>query len=338
MAEKKINSTNFYADNRNSNGFSTISKEGIFKIINDTKDEQEGFRKSCEKLNRPFIIDVYNYCKDKKKEANSKDLWTYYYTKNILLNKNYKDLDYSYSIFESICDDGLPKKDDIDEYLENKKIDSIKQEVIEKEQADKKLLESVNTKIEVKKSNKSEKLIKQEQELDGVELEYLKDKWGEDLSKEQLIWMEKQYKKWEHDYNIDNENDNTVIEQIIFEKWSIKTDRQKNIPVDKRIETLNKLFKLGNFKKRSVDDNEVSAISEYIAEWEKGKPFLKENKTPEFQDPDNFIKLGVILAGAISRTMGKNNQYVEEFENYYKDTTMDLTNLTNNGVVENDKS
>lgn len=194
------------------------------------------------------------------------------------------------------------------------------------------------------KNNKSEESnnsnSEEEIELDGIELQFLQDKWGEDLPIEQLIWMNKQYDKWEHDYAIDNEFDDSIVEQIIFEKWYIKKDRQEGKPVDKRIETLNKLFKLGNFKKRSAEDSEVDSIAEYIAEWEKGKPFLKESKTSEFQDPDNFIKLGIVLAGAIGRTIGKSNQYVEEFEDYYKNVTMDLTNLNNNSNngVSNDKS
>jgi hypothetical protein len=191
-----------------------------------------------------------------------------------------------------------------------------------------------------KKSIKSENKKNEDIEEDSIEIQMLRDKWGDNLAVEQLLWMDKQYKKWENDYAINNELDDTIVEQIIFEKWYIQKERQEGKPVDKRIETMNKLLKQGNFKKRSSEDSEIDSIAMYIAEWEKGRPFLKQSNTPEFQDPDNFIKLAEVLAGATARTIGRSNNFTDKFDEYYKNVTLDLGNLegTDEEGEKNDKS
>lgn len=177
-------------------------------------------------------------------------------------------------------------------------------------------------------------------EDDGIEIEMLRDKWGFDLPKQQLVWMERSYEKWARDYSINNEKDEIIVQQIIFENWYMYNERQNGKDVSDRIKTINTLFKAGDFKKREETENTVESIALYIAEWEKGKPITRENPSPEFKDPDNFIKLGKVLAGAIARTIGKNNSFTDEFEEYYKKHTMDLTNLENptkeEEVINND--
>lgn len=164
-------------------------------------------------------------------------------------------------------------------------------------------------------------------EDDGIEIEMLKDKWGFDLPKKQLVWMERSYEKWAKDYSINNEKDEIIVQQIIFENWYMYNERQNGKDVSDRIKTINTLFKAGDFKKREDTENTVESIALHIAEWEKGKPITRENPSPEFKDPDSFIKLAKVLAGAIARTIGKSNSFTDEFEEYYKKHTMDLTNL-----------
>ena len=92
-----------------------------------------------------------------------------------------------------------------------------------------------------------------------------------------------------------------------------------------------KSSKLSPRLESASEQAEFQTISEFIKKVEQTKPLIKSN--PEFEDPDHFKKMWQSLAGAINRTAGKSDENTMVFEEYFKDSTMDLTNLSNKDGV-----
>lgn len=70
--------------------------------------------------------------------------------------------------------------------------------------------------------------------------------------------------------------------------------------------------------------SQFSSMGDFIRYAEKNRPII--NKDPEFEDVDGIQKIWRSIAGAISRTIGKNTEYVRDLEENYKEYTADILN------------
>jgi len=87
-----------------------------------------------------------------------------------------------------------------------------------------------------------------------------------------------------------------------------------------------KSSKLSPRQETASEQAEFQTITEFIKKVEQTKPFVKTN--PEFADPDNFKSMWRSMSGAIKRTAGKQDEDTQVFDEYFKDSTMDLSNLS----------
>ena len=87
-----------------------------------------------------------------------------------------------------------------------------------------------------------------------------------------------------------------------------------------------KSSKLSPRQETASEQAEFQTISDFIRKVEQTKPFIKINT--EFADPDNFKGMWKSMSGAIKRTAGKQDEDTQAFDEYFKDSTMDLSNLS----------
>lgn len=55
--------------------------------------------------------------------------------------------------------------------------------------------------------------------------EELKQFWGDNLNRDDYIWLEKEYSKWEHDYDIRNSSEVNLLKLIVLKLFDIKNAR-----------------------------------------------------------------------------------------------------------------
>ena len=72
----------------------------------------------------------------------------------------------------------------------------------------------------------------------------------------------------------------------------------------------------------SSSDAQFTSLGEFIKAAETRGPIITKNKA--FKDVDSFEKFWRSVAGAISRTLCKDSEYVKDFEENYKDYTVDF--------------
>ena len=200
-------------------------------------------------------------------------------------------------------------------------------ETEEKEEIDKQLKEKVKKEIE-NSTNSIEIIHGNLDEYENIGVDELRDRWGSAYPLEDLVWLEKKNLEWYDGYDIQGKSMELLVQQLCFEEFYIYKERQKGEDVSKRIKTLQDLLKNSNLSPRqetASDQAEFQTISEFIKKVEERRPFIKSN--PEFEDVDNFRGMWKSMAGAISRTAGKSDENTKVFENFFKDSTMDFSNL-----------
>lgn len=169
-------------------------------------------------------------------------------------------------------------------------------------------------------------------ENESIEIIYLKDKWGNEIPIESLIWLEQKYNEWYDNYDIQGKAMELLIEQLCFEEFFMYQERQKGQDVSKRLKNVQDMMKSSKLSPRqetASEQAEFQTISEFIKKVEQTKPFVKKNS--EFEDVDSFNKMWKSVAGAISRTNGKPDENTEVFNEFFKDSTMDLSGLSEDG-------
>lgn len=169
-------------------------------------------------------------------------------------------------------------------------------------------------------------------ENESVEITYLKDKWGNNIPIESLIWLEQKYNEWYDNYDIQGKAMELLVEQLCFEEFYIYQERQNGQDVSKRLKNIQDMMKSSKLSPRqetASEQAEFQTISEFIKKVEQTKPFIKKNS--EFEDVDNFRNMWKSIAGALARTSGKTDENTEVFDEFFKDSTMDLSGLSGNG-------
>lgn len=177
----------------------------------------------------------------------------------------------------------------------------------------------------------NDKFVAQEEENEEVVLTKkmmkLKEKWG-DYPEEDLLWLENTYKGWYEQCDITGISRDKLVRQLCFEELSINKARENGENVKDKIKSFRELMKDGDFtpKKQNsqASHSQFSSMGDFIRYAEKNRPII--NKDPEFEDVDGIQKIWRSIAGAISRTIGKNTEYVRDLEENYKEYTADILN------------
>lgn len=165
-------------------------------------------------------------------------------------------------------------------------------------------------------------------DYEAIEIEYLKQRWGEEFVITDLVWLENDYNEWECGYEIDGKNRKTLVEQICCEDLFIYKERQKGIDVTRRLNNIQKLMTTAQLtpKLQSTSaSSEFNSLPEMISHVEKHKPCYKPNHA--LKDVDHMKKWADMFEGTIARTQGKSNENTVLFEKEYEPETMNFDKI-----------
>lgn len=153
----------------------------------------------------------------------------------------------------------------------------------------------------------------------------LKKKWG-DMEDQDLYWLEDKFNEWYDKCEIDGLAREKLVMQLCYEELRITRIREKGSNPKDEVKAFQSLMKDSDLTpKKQVaasSTSNFSSLGEFIKCAERSGPIVTKNAS--LKDVDGFERLWRSVAGAISRTLGKENKYVTDFEQFYKDYTVDI--------------
>ena len=158
-------------------------------------------------------------------------------------------------------------------------------------------------------------------EYDADELIF---KWGA-FPDEKLIRLEREYLDWVDklgDYIYDKSTD-LIVKQVCQQTVEIEDKRLLGEKVKDDVNTLQALLNSSGLIEKTRDKSAESVkLGMSIRDMETLRPISKVK--PELNDVDKYENLLRCFTGAMSRTLGKDNQFVKQFDEYFKNYTIDM--------------
>lgn len=159
-------------------------------------------------------------------------------------------------------------------------------------------------------------------------VDVLKRKWGT-FDKDDLYWLEDKYNEWYDKCEIEGLSREKLVKQLCYEELDVVRTRERGGNVKDKVRSFQSLMKdadLSPKKKTTANiasgENRFKSLGEFIKKAEKNAPIVVKSK--EFNDVDGIEKFWKSIAGAISRTLCKDNQYTQDFEKNYSKYTVDV--------------
>lgn len=148
--------------------------------------------------------------------------------------------------------------------------------------------------------------------------------FGAGFSNEDYLYLQDQYDDWRSRTQVDGKSQETYIIQICFKLLDIWKCQKSGKDTDKLIKSLNDLMAAANLQpKQNVGNSATDSLTfgQLIEKWELEKPIPEPS--PEFRDCDGIGQyIRIWFSGWLSKAVGLNNTYTEEFENYMKQYTV----------------
>lgn len=171
-------------------------------------------------------------------------------------------------------------------------------------------------------------------EMDSAELVR---KWG-NFDDEDLAYLESEYLDWEQQLNgIIDKNTEIMVRQICLQCNEIRKDREEERPVEKKIATLQSLFKTSGLIDLQNNESVEKGIGMNIQDIEYKRPIKEPD--PELADVDNIRAILLAYLGGTSRALGKENKFTEQFDEAYKKYNIEeIEDIRNNIPKETDEN
>lgn len=188
---------------------------------------------------------------------------------------------------------------------------------------------------------------KKEEDIEDIDiekyevLEYDADelifKWGA-FPDEKLIRLEREYLDWVDklgDYIYDKSTD-LIVKQVCQQTVEIEDKRLLGEKVKDDVNTLQALLNSSGLIEKTRDKSAESVkLGMSIRDMETLRPISKVK--PELNDVDKYDNLLRCFTGAMSRTLGKDNQFVKQFDEYFKNYTIDMVSNYETQKEDNDE-
>lgn len=175
-----------------------------------------------------------------------------------------------------------------------------------------------------RKDIKKEDIDTEKYEVLEYEADDLVNKWGE-FEDEKLIKLELEWLDWSDklgDY-INDKSVELVVRQVCYQTVEIQEKRERGEKVKDEITALQTLLNGSGLIEKTREKNaETVQIGQTIREIETHRP-IKEC-VPDLVDVDNYGKIIDSFAGAMCRTLGKENYFTKKFAEYYKEYSVDF--------------
>ena len=163
------------------------------------------------------------------------------------------------------------------------------------------------------------------------------DKWGE-FDDTMLKKLELEYLDWKDKIGdcIKEKSTDIMVKQVCYLTVKVQDKRARDESVEDEMKELRAILKdSGLLEKQQNQDIEATKIGMTIRDIEQFRPI--KDTLPELVDVDHYGDIIDTFIGAMSRTMGKTNEFTEKFDELYKDYTIDIiegTGEINNGNDE----
>ena len=148
--------------------------------------------------------------------------------------------------------------------------------------------------------------------------------FGNGFSTEDYLYLQDQYDDWRSRTQVDSKSQETYIIRICFKLldiWKAQKAGKDTKDLDK---SLNELMASANLQPRQNVGNAATdslTFGQLIEKWEMEKPIPEP--APEFKDVDGIGQyIRVWFSGWLSKAVGLNNSYSQEFDEYIKKYTV----------------
>lgn len=148
--------------------------------------------------------------------------------------------------------------------------------------------------------------------------------FGTGLSTSDYLFLQDQYDDWRERTQVDSKSQETYIVRICFKLLDIWKAQKEGKDTSKLDDSLNKLMEAAQLQpKQNVGNAATDSLTfgQLIEKWEMEEPIPEPS--PEFKDIDGIGQyIRVWFMGCLSKAVGLNNPYSEEFDEYMKKYTV----------------
>jgi hypothetical protein len=148
------------------------------------------------------------------------------------------------------------------------------------------------------------------------------------FSPEDLSYLESEYLDWDQRlHGITDKKLDIYIIEICKQYNEIRHDRELGQNVDKKLKTLQDLFKSSGLNDLSENIENDKILGLTIEDIEYHRPI--KTVDPDFSDVDKVKDMVIEFTGAMCRALGKENYYTQQFSELMKDYTVDMQSAMN---------
>lgn len=148
--------------------------------------------------------------------------------------------------------------------------------------------------------------------------------FGSGMSTSDYLYLQDQYDDWVSRTQVDSKSQETYIVRICFKLLDIWKAQKEGKDTSKLDDSLNKLMEAAQLQpKQNVGNAATDSLTfgQLIEKWEMEKPIPEP--APEFKDVDGISQyIRIWFSGWLSKAVGLNNTYSQEFDEYMKKYTV----------------
>jgi hypothetical protein len=151
--------------------------------------------------------------------------------------------------------------------------------------------------------------------------------WGKGFEMEDYMWLQVEYEDFTNRYECDSKGMEMLIKQICLTELDIEYRRTKKEKVDTQLKTLQELLGSSNLKpvqETGANAAEQESFGTLIKKYENEKPIPEaEKKWKDVDEIGRYVR--VFFLGHLSRMLGLNNEYADEYWDEINKHTVEQT-------------
>lgn len=148
--------------------------------------------------------------------------------------------------------------------------------------------------------------------------------WGRGLDKDEYLFLINEFHEYTSSYECDSPAMERLLQQAAYESLEIRRKRESRDPADKNLKNLQDLLGAANIKpvqETGADANDQVTFGTLIKKWENEEPI--PDPLPEWEDKDVFKYVRVWFLGHLSKMIGLDNPFEEEYKDELNKHTVD---------------
>lgn len=139
--------------------------------------------------------------------------------------------------------------------------------------------------------------------------------WGRGFEKDEYLFLTEEYRQYTTAYECDSPAMEKLLQQAAYESLEIRRKREGRESADKNLKNLQDLLGSANIKpvqETGANATDQATFGTLIRKWENDKPI--PDPLPEWKEKDIFKYVKIWLLGHLSKMIGLNNPFKEDYE------------------------